>query len=352
MSDNQCIGNIDDNLEETHEVHKEDSASLAGHSKEPLNKYGCVYCHNPLCDPVKLKCGHQICKCCLASHLKTRLNLRFSPNCPKCDASETWSDKQTYLSDDCKDNISKVKYEVNVHKDHKKQFCPMCREVTDVRSNITNSSKSAKCNNGHEFCILCNKPKHTGPCKKANTFWRIWNDQFTRRCPNCRDIIQVWMYQDQSVIECQRCHTKLEPNKFKHLSPLGHILVYVFLVFIIPVYVGMWVYKKLKAKDTSHTHERRNECLAVLTAIGIILCIIGVVALMASGGTLIVAPFAYCMAIARHVNQCREEERNLKEHELHPLEIERLRAENGDESSTDEENQEGNKRSYGTIPNN
>jgi len=91
------------------------------------------------------------------------------------------------------------------------------------------------------------------------------------------------------------------------------------LIFIIPVYVGYWVYNKLGASKDKE-HENRNKWLGVLAGVGIVIVTVGAVALMAAGGALAVAPAGYAMAIYRHYKQFKEakvfkEEFNLNDDE-------------------------------------
>ena len=102
------------------------------------------------------------------------------------------------------------------------------------------------------------------------------------------------------------------------------------MIFIIPVYVGYWVYNKLGASKDKE-HENRNKWLGVLAGVGIVIVTVGAVALMtargapiitvmAAGGALSIAVFGYAMVINRHHKQFKEtkvfkEEFNLNDDE-------------------------------------
>eukprot|EP00344_Euplotes_crassus_P002237 CAMPEP_0197014494 /NCGR_PEP_ID=MMETSP1380-20130617/70543_1 /TAXON_ID=5936 /ORGANISM="Euplotes crassus, Strain CT5" /LENGTH=100 /DNA_ID=CAMNT_0042439605 /DNA_START=268 /DNA_END=567 /DNA_ORIENTATION=- len=53
---------------------------------------------------------------------------------------------------------------------------------------------------------------------------------------------------NKKKVECLVCDTKLEPQDKIHLSPLAFTLTYIFMVFILPVYLGRMVYKRLRAR--------------------------------------------------------------------------------------------------------
>lgn len=77
--------------------------------------------------------------------------------------------------------------------------------------------------------------------------------------------------------------------------------MYIFLIFIIPVYVGWWVYNRLGGLDQEQVHKNRNKWLGILAGIGVVLLVVLIIVLLSAGGSLLAAPIAYAVAIKRHL---------------------------------------------------
>ncbi|CAI2361060.1 unnamed protein product [Moneuplotes crassus] len=219
----------------------------------------CCYKDHPLVKGMKLKCNHRICKSCHEEAMKKRFEQKKPFKCPRCINPKAFE----LMNDDIPPNLLGLFNKLQKYRDVEAklhlQHCPSpgCEKLVQVCSDVQggensylgNEPRGVTCECGHSFCVLCNRPKHDGiNCEESKEFCRLYDNPNTRRCPECKNILQVWNMMNKKKVECLVCDTKLEPQDKIHLSPLAFTLTYIFMVFILPVYLGRMVYKRLRAR--------------------------------------------------------------------------------------------------------
>ena len=145
----------------------------------------------------------------------------------------------------------KLNSHLEIEENPRLQFCPMkfWKRPVDIGNSLTNDPRGVTWEWSHSFCILCNNPKHEGKgCDEAKGFWMFYDNPKTRRCPKCRNVLQIWNMVDKLNPEWEICDTRLEPQKEVHLSTLSYILWYIFMIFQLPGYLAKKVFFYLRDK--------------------------------------------------------------------------------------------------------
>ncbi|CAI2363046.1 unnamed protein product [Moneuplotes crassus] len=283
----------------------------------------CKLCEDDFCDPITLSCGHQVCRKCFESQACKRLQRKQRIRCPKCGDGLTVDDVKNYIHSNDMRLFHDVKGHIKVECNPRHFFCPEegCDKTVEGHNAKTNTPKFVTCDNGHSFCILCNHPKHEGKnCEEAKPILRLFDNPKTRRCPHCKNLVQIQKLVAYHNPECQVCGKNFPKQKRKHRSTLANVLIYIFLVFLVPGMFGRYLYKKtglkydLKGKEKTELIGKpkpQNEASRWIMAMKIVIIVVVVIAL-ALGGEAIVAPCAYVWRIVAHLEE-RAESKEFKD---------------------------------------